>query len=33
LAAAIFITINLLVDLIYPWLDPRMADAGARAGR
>jgi len=32
-AAAIFITVNLLVDLIYPLLDPRMADAGARAGR
>ncbi|MDB5980956.1 MAG: Binding-protein-dependent transport system inner rane component [Pseudomonas sp.] len=33
LAAGIFITVNLLVDLIYPLLDPRMADAGARAGR
>ncbi|WP_297834647.1 ABC transporter permease [Pseudomonas sp.] len=33
LAAAIFITVNLLVDLIYPLLDPRMAAVGKRAGR
>jgi peptide/nickel transport system permease protein len=33
LAAAIFISVNLIVDLIYPLLDPRMTDAGSRAGR
>lgn len=30
LGALLYLTINTLVDLIYPWLDPRLRKAGAR---
>jgi peptide/nickel transport system permease protein len=33
LAAAIFIGVNLLVDSLYPLLDPRMVSSERRAGQ
>jgi len=33
LSAAIFVAVNLLVDLLYPLLDPRIAHGGARPSR